>query len=906
MTDRYANFIQDSQDDYDDENDAADEEELEEDDSEEYEEEYDEDAEEEEEYEEEEEESDEEEYEEEEEDEDEEYDEDEEEESDEEESEELTACRGEEEVEEEIPAQPVKQAASIQKPIQTTAAATVAYSFVAPTSRQRPAEPQSLPTPVLPQPAEPIAPSPVSTGSNAVPSAKPETPAESIYRVAEEPSNEAPKKAVPKTGLPIANTFAPKRSGQIRPADSDDEEQDIPYNEEEETGGLIRRLSGKFSARWVAVAAWLAPLLKRFGRRAEEAEDELDARLDRQIEASENDLPADAAGTDEPTRNWRNIRKKTGVVAGVVSLLMFCGYMGTVLLSPTKRAELTEEAKNQLALAERQNNPAANAADASPAADAANDSTMGGFSDLDEESKKLEETAQAIQNKLADSTVDQVKETTDALSGETVSVLPDAESTAADLPAVDLALSDFPVTDTQPTDMDQADSTSAKAALAETVSSEPAPSEEGVAKEGPNFDPSLAGFPEADDSALISLPAVEPVAQPPIVAPTESASLSPTNEIAVPAAAQALVPTRPAEPAPRSGTLTVTLPPTTSAPANNWGDSLQSSLSNAQQQFNSFGNSVADAVDSTARNIADQVQSGLETAAHKTDEAFTSIQQTGEQVRDSVTGAYNQTRDSLSATGEQIRDNVTGVYNQTRDSLLATGEQINRGVENGVDLTRDSLQALTAAPSTQLTAAPAVPTAGQSSLGPVASGRTGALTAVPPQAGNASLNLAPAQTPSGTSLSLPTPTMNHSALGNYSMPGESIAAPNAAVPTASAAPAAGNTFPVSPSAALPTASAGTQTAQGGRSAPFGTSLLSTGTTSVTGTIRAPGAVATDALTGGYRNYTTKERDNLLTIAENELGDSTRWGEIRRLNSDKDLTGSIPAGTVIKLPASAVP
>ncbi|MBO7680604.1 MAG: hypothetical protein J6S75_13155, partial [Thermoguttaceae bacterium] len=51
----------------------------------------------------------------------------------------------------------------------------------------------------------------------------------------------------------------------------------------------------------------------------------------------------------------------------------------------------------------------------------------------------------------------------------------------------------------------------------------------------------------------------------------------------------------------------------------------------------------------------------------------------------------------------------------------------------------------------------------------------------------------------------------------------------------------------------------------------------------------------------YTTYTTKANDNLLTIAESELGDSTRWAEIRNINPDKNLAGSIPPGTVIYLP-----
>ncbi len=54
----------------------------------------------------------------------------------------------------------------------------------------------------------------------------------------------------------------------------------------------------------------------------------------------------------------------------------------------------------------------------------------------------------------------------------------------------------------------------------------------------------------------------------------------------------------------------------------------------------------------------------------------------------------------------------------------------------------------------------------------------------------------------------------------------------------------------------------------------------------------------------YREYITKEGDNLLTIAENELGSSSRWGEIKRLNNLRSGATYFEVGTRIKLPVSS--
>ena len=57
-------------------------------------------------------------------------------------------------------------------------------------------------------------------------------------------------------------------------------------------------------------------------------------------------------------------------------------------------------------------------------------------------------------------------------------------------------------------------------------------------------------------------------------------------------------------------------------------------------------------------------------------------------------------------------------------------------------------------------------------------------------------------------------------------------------------------------------------------------------------------------TGAYREYVTREGDNLLTIAENELGSSSRWGEIKRINNLRSGATYFDVGTVILLPTGA--
>ncbi len=51
----------------------------------------------------------------------------------------------------------------------------------------------------------------------------------------------------------------------------------------------------------------------------------------------------------------------------------------------------------------------------------------------------------------------------------------------------------------------------------------------------------------------------------------------------------------------------------------------------------------------------------------------------------------------------------------------------------------------------------------------------------------------------------------------------------------------------------------------------------------------------------YRQYRTKAGDNLIKIAENELGDGTRWSEISKLNANIDLRGRLDEGLIILLP-----
>ena len=61
------------------------------------------------------------------------------------------------------------------------------------------------------------------------------------------------------------------------------------------------------------------------------------------------------------------------------------------------------------------------------------------------------------------------------------------------------------------------------------------------------------------------------------------------------------------------------------------------------------------------------------------------------------------------------------------------------------------------------------------------------------------------------------------------------------------------------------------------------------------------SVGAAAPSAGYRQYRTKDGDNLIKIAEDELGDGTRWAEISKLNPNMNLRGRLDEGLVILLP-----
>ena len=139
-------------------------------------------------------------------------------------------------------------------------------------------------------------------------------------------------------------------------------------------------------------------------------------------------------------------------------------------------------------------------------------------------------------------------------------------------------------------------------------------------------------------------------------------------------------------------------------------------------------------------------------------------------------------------------------------------------------------------------------------------------------------------------------TLTLSPLGNYSVPGQTVdlTLPNT-TPSGSLSPANGAVS--SPSAALSAGSADSPLTVPPTAAASQSSFSSVAIprSAVAGTASVGSAAS------GTRTYRAKANDNLLVIAENELGDSTRWSEIRRLNPDKDLSGSIAEGTVITLP-----
>ncbi|MBQ4202885.1 MAG: hypothetical protein II655_04205, partial [Thermoguttaceae bacterium] len=94
--------------------------------------------------------------------------------------------------------------------------------------------------------------------------------------------------------------------------------------------------------------------------------------------------------------------------------------------------------------------------------------------------------------------------------------------------------------------------------------------------------------------------------------------------------------------------------------------------------------------------------------------------------------------------------------------------------------------------------------------------------------------------------------------------------------------AVGTGLAPAPSSATPTAA----------STPFASSPSYSG-------VGAPSTSAPSA----YREYVTKDGDNLLIIAENELGSSARWTEIKRLNNLPSGATYFNVGTKLMLPTT---
>ena len=384
------------------------------------------------------------------------------------------------------------------------------------------------------------------------------------------------------------------------------------------------------------------------------------------------------------------------------------------------------------------------------------------------------------------------------------------------------------------------------------------------------------------------------------------------------------------------------------------GADLNAGLESAANGLNAFNARVeqgARELQAGAQNIADGVNARVAEGAAQLQDWSNQASQGIENVVGGLTSSLDDASTGLRGTYDDLTTTATNAYRQTADSLRNVGETAREGWNNLQNAASNALTGLGGSPAST----PSLAGAGSSLGGSVAS--TPSLT----DAGS-SLGGSPASTsnltPSTTNeldLALDSASnANDWPIAAASISKSAVAAANATsgagTPTASTANASPSVGGAPALTSTSTSSAGavaqtpgdlplplpqasyvttplgryggshrldvaafaTRTTEASGTAPVAANLkaLSPPVAATSKAVSAPVAAASDAVSTpvaaasesvGYRVYVTKEGDNLLTIAENELGASSRWGEIKRLNNFRSGATSFDVGTAIKLP-----
>lgn len=387
---------------------------------------------------------------------------------------------------------------------------------------------------------------------------------------------------------------------------------------------------------------------------------------------------------------------------------------------------------------------------------------------------------------------------------------------------------------------------------------------------------------------------------------------------------------------------------------NSWQNNAQQGLDSLNQSLNEGAAGLQGLADNLNTGIND-LGSGL---SNTLDQGVASVQQGYDNLTNSLSNAYDSTVGSLQQAGDNIRSNLQNLQNSLSDVNPLNSQNASNGALpldsslNPSSTLANDVGASQSAPLTTLGSESNVPTttslptqlnqyAGTASDSPQIG--TNALTTPSANTGSAlpqsapdltavstpSTSIAPAPTTMQTSVTnvapnVATNSVNSNSLNPTVLPlaGTTPNALNSAVAGAPASPTVNSTIPST--LATPPNYSMSPLAQYSN-ASVSSSQLSTPVASSTNPVASMPPVATSTspvsqfptagvgqvavaapsyaaqAQTGYREYITKEGDNLLTIAENELGSSSRWGEIKRLNNLPYGSTYFDVGTRLKIP-----
>jgi len=365
-------------------------------------------------------------------------------------------------------------------------------------------------------------------------------------------------------------------------------------------------------------------------------------------------------------------------------------------------------------------------------------------------------------------------------------------------------------------------------------------------------------------------------------------------------------------------------------------DSFNQSVNDGVDSFNQSLNDGVSSLQNLAQQATDTVNDSVSGISNSLEGAGRSIRESYDNLTNSVSNAYQSTADSLQSVGDNISSNFQSLQDtfsspRRPNDLTASNQRASStsvpnsltGTPNNSLASRNAASLTTPAPSTT-NSAEITPGTGLNSVGNANNVRSNSTRqSSTPQ----SAQTLPTTSPSGSQLSNVGPLRSSGSSGTPDARTSQGATTNLAPTTNSAANSAvGATsssdaidllpsgvdysYSMSPLGRMDSrnridssmiATPSTRAGSSGNAGAYGNaSIGGSAARSVTPSARQ-GAVAS-----GYRQYVTKEGDNLLTIAENELGSSSRWGEIKRLNNLRSGAAYFDAGTTLLLPATTTP